>query len=111
MDKRLCPVTVVQEYIQRTKDLRQSTSLFISTMKPHKAVARDTISRWFRHAMNKAGIDTKIFTPHSVRAAATSNAVERKVPIQTILDTAGWSTDCVFRKYYQKPVKAVTLQS
>ena len=54
--------------------------------------------------MTKAGIDTSKFKPHSVRAAATSAAGERQVPISEILQTAGWSREKTFRTYYQKPV-------
>ena len=37
-----------------------------------------------------AGIDLSLFTPHSTRSASTS-AVVSKVPIDTIIKTAGWS--------------------
>ena len=42
-----------------------------------------------------------IFNPHSTRSASVSAV---KVPIGTILKTAGWSKDCTFRKFYKKPV-------
>ena len=45
-DRRLCLVTVVKEYLEKTKQLRKdTTAMFISTTKPHKKVSRDTISR------------------------------------------------------------------
>ena len=54
--------------------------------------------------MIKAGLDVSIFTPHSVRAASAAAALRVKVPLETILVTAGWSKDNTFRKYYNKPV-------
>ena len=104
-DRDLCVVTVYLAYISRTSVLRQSeTSLFISTQKPHNRVSKDTIGRWIKSVMNDAGVDTSVFTPHSTRAAATSAAIKAKVSVNTILKTAGWTRDNVFRKHYNKPI-------
>ena len=61
------------------------------------------ILRWIRTVMNSAGIDTGTFKPHSVRPASVSS-VSNKLPLSTILKTAGWSNTCTFRKFYKKPV-------
>ena len=44
-----------------------------------------------------------LFTPHSTRSASTSATVNR-MPIDTIVNTAGWSNNCSFRKFYKRPV-------
>ncbi|CAC5377413.1 unnamed protein product [Mytilus coruscus] len=49
-----------------------------------------------------AGIDMTIFSPHSTRGACTSY-VSGKIPIDTILRTAGWRKDSVYRKHYKRP--------
>ena len=54
--------------------------------------------------MQQAGIDTTKFKPHSTRAASTSTASRNAVPLENILTAAGWKRDCVFAKYYNKPV-------
>ena len=54
--------------------------------------------------MKQAGLDTSMFTPHSLRSASTSAALKRKMPIHTILETEGRSKDNTFRKYYNKEV-------
>lgn len=74
VEQELCIVKTIGEYLDRTKPLRKDKKLFISTMKPHKGVSRDTISRWIRDTMKLAGIDVSKFSPHSTRAAATSAA-------------------------------------
>ena len=108
-DRRLCLVTVVKEYLEKTKQLRKdTTAMFISTTKPHKKVSRDTISRRFKVAMTKAGLDMSLFTAHSVRSASTSAAGRANVPLQTILKTAGWSRQTTFSKYYEKPLQKTT---
>ena len=44
-----------------------------------------------------------VFTPHSTRDASTS-AVVGGIPTDTILKTAGWSSDNVFRKFYRREI-------
>jgi hypothetical protein len=54
--------------------------------------------------MTNAGVDTQIFKPHSTRAAATSKAKTASVPIQDILNKAGWSSSRTFDKFYHKHI-------
>jgi hypothetical protein len=104
-DRRLCIVTVLKEYIDRTEKLRGGHSpLFIAISKPHRPVSRDTVSRWIKYTLTAAGIDMSIFTPHSTRSASTSAAHRAKVPIGSILATAGWANSSTFAKYYNKPL-------
>ena len=105
-DRRLCVHTVLTEYLQRTLLLRgKETRLFITLRPPHNAISRDTLSRWIKDTMEAAGIDLKMFKPHSVRAASTSHVSSGKLPLQTILKTAGWSRESTFAKYYKKPIQ------
>jgi len=76
----------------------------ISTIRTHEAVSKQTIGRWIMLIMMKAGIHTS-FKPHSTRrAAATSMANLRGVPMQQIVKTAGWANARTFAKYYNKPI-------
>ena len=104
IDERLCVVTLLKEYLSRTASLRgKHSQLFISYVKPFSPVSRDTISRWVK-TMQEAGIDTAKFKPQSTRAASTSAAQQNAVPLENILTAAGWKSDGVFSKYYNKPV-------
>ena len=104
-DRRLCVVTYIHRYLTVTNGLRgKHRQLFISFNKPHKPVTKDTIRRWITCVLENAGIDIKVFKPHSVRAAATSAAQNRAVSVNSILDTAGWSNAQTFAKYYNKPI-------
>jgi len=105
VDKNLCVVTCLKSYLHLKSKLRGKTEnrLFISFVAPYKSVSKDTITRWIRTVMNSAGIDTGTFKPHSVRSASVSS-VSNKLPLSTILKTAGWSNTCTFRKFYKKPV-------
>lgn len=106
IDRRLCVIFALKEYLKRTEFLRQSkTCLFVSYVKPHNAVSRDTVSRWLRTVMFNSGIDCNRFKTHSIRSAATSKAKLNFVPIDKIMKVAGWSNTKTFGTYYNKPVQ------
>ena len=72
-------------------------------MSPHTPVCKQTLSiTWIRKVLQLAGIDTTIFKSYSTRSASTSAAHAANVPIATILKTAGWASDCVFKIFYKK---------
>lgn len=105
LDRRLCPVAHIEEYVKRTTELRgEHRKFFISHQKPHKEVSGDTISRWLKSTLELAGINTTTFGAHSTRAATTSAAKAMNMPIDIIMQSAGWSQESTFGKYYHKPV-------
>ncbi|VDI15994.1 Hypothetical predicted protein [Mytilus galloprovincialis] len=89
--------------IIRTKQLRQKNSkLLISYVKPHQDITKETT--WIKTVLQRSGIDTKIYGAHRVRSATTSRAKLKAVPIQEILDKAGWTNERTFSKFYNKKV-------
>lgn len=107
-DDKLCVVQTLQEYIRRTTPLRQTPKLLISYIRPYGAVSRATITRWAKTILVliiiRSGVDMTIFTPHSCRLAASSAALLCRVPLATLLSTAGWSNARTFGSFYNKPV-------
>lgn len=99
----LCIIKCLSRYVDMTESLRKTTKLWISTIKPHNEASKNTVSNWLRQTLSDSGIKLDMFTPHSTRAASTS-AVVGKVPVDTIIRTAGWRSDCVFRKHYKRPI-------
>ena len=82
-----------------TKRKENSTSdLFFSYVKPHKPVGKDTLARWVREALEKAGIDGNICKPHSERAASTSKAYAKGDSLQDILKMGNWSNKSIWQK-------------
>ena len=93
------------EYIDRTQPLRGSeTQLLISYIKPHKAVRSCTIANWLKKLLTKAGIDTEIFKPHSIRGASTSKAMKYGVSVKQILQAANWKSENTFERFYHRQV-------
>ena len=105
-NSNICVIQCMKTYLEKTQELRKISSaenLFIITQKPYNSATKSTISRWIKLALKWAGIDIKTFSTHSTRSASTS-AVLGKIPLDTILKTAGWSKDSTFRKFYNRPV-------
>ena len=46
--------------------------------------------------MQPAGVDERLFKPHSIRTASTSKA--------WCVKAGSWKSDCVFKKFYNKPI-------
>lgn len=108
LDSRICVFTVLEEYIKRTESLRGlENRLFISYIKPYKYVTSSTISRWLRNVMQLSGINIEKFKSHSIRGAVTSKAKLSGLPIQEILNVAGWSNERTFATFYNKPLESV----
>lgn len=102
-NRKLCVVTTLQLYLEKTKNIRKAENqLFISFSKPYKAVSKDTLARWIKEGLKKAGIDTAKYSAHSTRAATASAASHRGVSVDTIMKAAGWSRKSTFSKYYKK---------
>ena len=101
----LCPVTTLRVYLERTAPLRkEERKLFISFIKPHKAVTSSSIARWLRLILENAGINSSIFGAHSTRGASASAAFRAGITTSDILQAANWSSESVFQKFYHKEV-------
>ena len=86
INEKLCVVRTLREYLRRTEGFRVTgKKLLISTQKPHHGVSQATVSRWVKSLMLKVGIK-KQFGVHSTRAAATSAAMMKGVPLASILN-------------------------
>ena len=103
-EPKLCVVDNLKEYLLKTKDFRTHPALFLSMQKPYKPVSKDTISRWCKDIMLCAGIDTNQYTTHSSRSAASSYAKTKGVSLKNIVDSAGWSNEHTFARFYDKDV-------
>ena len=103
---RLCVVTAINEYLEKTKEIRNDIdSLFLILNLPRKSVCSETISRWLKECLCMCGIDTTIFTGHSTRHASGSKADLKGLDIDTIRRTATWSKRSqIFAKFYNRPI-------
>ena len=101
-DKKLCLVDHLHRYILSTNKLRSSDELLVTLQRPHKPIARATLSRWVKDVLKAAGIDTSIFSAHSTRSASTSAAWSMGASLDSILQAAAWSSSLTFARFYNR---------
>ena len=96
-------MATLTEYMSRTEGLiirksasSEETRLFISFIKPHKAVSTATVARWIKSVLSAAGTDTSVFKSHSVRGASVTHKYVQGVPVVDILRMADWSSEHSF---------------
>lgn len=103
----LCVFGHLKEYMGRAELRGADPSVFATMRSPHVAASQETLSRYVRTTMAEAGIDMQQFTPYTCRHASTSAAWRKQVPIATILTAAGWASEGTFRRFYNRPIKAI----
>ena len=83
-DTTICPCDCLETYLKATEKFRlseDSNKLFLSFQRPHDPVAKATVTRWLCDVLIAAGIDSTIFKAHSTRAASTSAAAKKHLPL------------------------------
>ena len=108
---KLCVVRALKEYLRRTEKIRKSKLLFVSYIKKHKAVSRDTIGRWVTHVLRVSGIDVRRFGPHSLRGAGVSAGTRLGVCTDTLLQYGSWRNVATMARFYQKEVEIEPVQN
>ena len=109
-DKVWCPVRALKWYLHKSKPLRSSPELFISTFAPFRHVSLATISRWLIVAMKSAGSDALISSKpraHDVRGLSTSWALFNGASVDQITKAAYWSNPNSFISCYLRDVVAL----
>ena len=102
-DERLCPLAAIREYIKRTALIRKKNKLFVFMTSPFMAAASATVTRWVKKCMLNAGIDTSVYSVHSIRSASSTTAVTFGTPVKKVLTKAGWKNVNTFVKTYFRP--------
>ena len=105
-DVTLCPCDCLEPYLKATENFRsteESSRLFLSFQRPHRPVAKATITRWMCDVLYAAGIDSTIFKAHSIRAASTSAAAKKHLPLDDIIKMGDWTSPSTFQRFYYKP--------
>ena len=98
----------LREYERRTLEFRKqcpevADPLFLSYVHPHKPVTSQRIAQWIKDLLQLAGVDTAVFSAHSVRGKSTSAAVAKGIHVADILAVADWSRDSTFKRFYYRP--------
>jgi site-specific recombinase XerD len=101
--ERVCPVQAVQRFLEHAASIRKNHEfLFISST--GKRVSKDTLRKWIERVLFDSGI---LASAGSCRSASTSAACEKRRSIDDIMNSAGWSSEATFRRFYHGKVMPV----
>jgi integrase len=93
---RVCPVDAVTCFLNHVRSFC-TNQRFLFVLSKGSRASKDTLRRWVRAELALAGIQA---SAGSCRSASTSLALARNVLIDVIMQSAGWSSECTFRRYY-----------
>jgi site-specific recombinase XerD len=101
VEPRICPISAIEHLFQVDRTCRVSgdNALFISST--GKRASKDTLRRWVSECLKNAGI---IASAGSCRSAVTSSAFANACPVDTLLKSAGWSSESTFRRFYHRAI-------
>lgn len=102
----VCIVAHLIEYLQRTESVRDSIDeLILTTRKPFHPASLNTMSRWIKLGLEKAGININVYGAGSTRSASASKALQGGASIDSIIKMVGWSKQTTFTRFYSKQIK------
>lgn len=106
VDIKTCPVECLRVYLIHTFDNCSTIHerLLLSFVAPNNPVSGNTICRWIKSCLNLADIDTKTFSEHSTRSAATPYAARQEMSIDAILKAGDWKHESTSERFYNRPL-------
>ena len=108
-DKKLCVISCLKVYLNRTKAWRKRTDssrqqLLLSFIEPHKPIKSCSVARWLVTLLSESGIDTNVFKGHSTRSASSSKASAQGLSVCQIMEHAKWAKKSTFERHYLREV-------
>ena len=103
-EKTFCPVTTIKACTASWRENNLESRLFLSFVKPNKAVTTSTITLWLKEVLRTVGVGTTVFTGHSIRSASSSKAFAKGASIQDILKCGNWSRVSTWQYFYHKSI-------
>ena len=61
-----------------------------------------SIAKWLKRLLEVVGVNTSIFSAHSVHGASSFKASNMEISTNNILIVADWSSKSVFENFYYK---------
>ena len=117
-DRTLCLVRALRYYLNRTKDLRGSRSLFfISFKKGHTSDIRPaTLSSWLKQTIllhykqaDQQALDLVQVKAHDIRALGASKVFYGGVSVEQIMQACHWKAHNTFTNFYLKDLTTITI--
>ena len=100
-DHLLCPFLCLRDYLERTKELRTSDCLFVTSRRPFSKATPATLARWVKSAIIQSG---QWGTGGSARGVVTSTVLTLGETLGEVMMAADWTRSSTFTKFYYKAI-------
>ena len=108
-DESLCVFAHIWAYLANGHTTPAAPFVFSTVRLPTVRASPATISRQVRTTLRLAGVQNS-YTAYSARHAATSAAARSNIPVNSILQSAGWTTETTFGRFYNRPLQSPSLE-
>lgn len=117
-NKKLDPRRCLYHYLKATEGFRKSpdgkdeTKVFLGLNEPHKPVCAQTISNWIVETLRLTLKDRNLkVKAHSTRALGPSLALFRGASVESIMNSADWSSESTFVRSYLRDLNCNVLKT
>ena len=97
-----CPVSLVEQYLDRTRHERRAECLFTYAGDPTKNLSDERVGNLIKESLREAGIDVQRYTAHSLKHAMVTTLRDHKVSWETVQRLARTRSDTL-RGWYDHP--------
>ena len=102
-EQDLCVFAHIEAYLANINTAPAAPYVFSTVKLPTSRASSATISRQVKATLTSAGIEEN-FTAYTARHASTSAASRANIPLNTILQSASWSRESTFSRFYNRPL-------
>ena len=83
---------------------REILAPFSCYISPHNPLSTSRLAGWIKETLKLSGVDTDVFTAHSVRGASSSKVFLHGLTAKEVIDHGSWSCESTWQKFYHKEV-------
>ena len=97
----LCPWKLLQAYVALTHNcVSQGSEVFITTKPPYRALKANSIGSLTRNALQKLGVNTQLWKPHSTRGAGVTMFKRLGFTSEEVCEIGKWKNVGAFTSHY-----------
>jgi len=100
-----CPVSLVEQYLDRTRHERRAECLFTYAGDPTKNLSDERVGNLIKESLREAGIDVQRYTAHSLKHTMVTTLRDYKVSWETVQRLARTRSETL-RGWYDHPSPA-----
>jgi integrase len=102
-----CPYRALKSYMDDSEHIPNTTpdSPLWRSKHTKTALASDTLRNYIKTEMTILGINTELYTPHSIRAAVATHLFDQGATARQVMHLGNWKSEDVMEQFYVRSEK------